>query len=52
MKYIQMVKIISLTTYLKTKIPPIKMKTQVSRISCWNFSLIQWLMKQESSFYQ
>ena len=40
MKYIQMVEIISLTTDFKTKIPPVKMKTHVSRISCQNFNLI------------
>ena len=52
MKYIQMVKTISLTTNFKTNIPPAKMKIHVSRISCQNFSLIWQLTKQESSFYQ
>jgi len=52
MKYIQMMKTISLITDLKTKIPPFKMKINMSKISCQNFSLIRRLMKRESSFYQ
>jgi len=40
MKYIQTVKTISLITYFKTNIPPIKMKIHVSIINCQNFSLI------------
>jgi len=46
------VKIIYLTSDFNTKIPPIKMKNQVPRISCQNFSLIRRLTKRESSFYQ
>jgi len=46
------VKIISLTKDNKIKIPPVKMKNHVSRISCQNFSLIWRLTKRKSSFYQ
>jgi len=52
MKYIQIVKTISLTTNFKTKISSVKMKIYVSRTSCQNFSLIRRLTKRESSFYQ
>jgi len=44
--YIQTVKIISLTTNFKTKIPPVKMKIQVSKFQ------LNPTVKQESSFYQ
>jgi len=51
-KYIQTVKIISLTTDFKTKIPPMKVKIHMSRSNCQNFSSIWRLTKWESSFYQ
>jgi len=51
-KYFQTVKINFLTTDFKTKISLVKVKIHVYKISCQNFSLIQQLTEQESSFYQ
>jgi len=51
-KYIKTIKTISLTIKLKKNIPPAKVKSHISRISCQNFSSIQRLTKWKSLFYQ
>jgi len=47
-----MLKTISLTTDFNKKIPPVRVKNHMSKISCQNFSSIWRLIKRESLFYQ